>query len=160
MQNPILKFRQSSYITKNSVYLSEKLKTLTSSTTTVEFNIFLLKFYTPFRLTNVYKSEACVGFFKILFRSWVIAKPGFHECVETRYFLILANNSGSKLNKKNPTHAFVDIGEKGTCAKFQLKLLKSMVVWVRQIFQFFRQNTWFPENNRALSKFCIGFSIT
>ena len=42
------------------------------------------------------------------------------------------------------------------CAKFQQKLLKSMVVGARQSFQFFRQNTWFLENNRALSKFLYG----
>ena len=28
-----------------------------------------------------------------------------------------------------------------------------MVFGARQSFQFFRQNTWFPENNRALTKF-------
>ena len=38
--------------------------------------------------------------------------------------------------KKNPTHPFVDIGKKGMCAKFQQKLLKSMVVGTRQSFQF------------------------
>ena len=32
----------------------------------------------------------------------------------------------------------------------------NMVVWARQSFQFFRQNTWFLENNRALSKFLFG----
>ena len=42
------------------------------------------------------------------------------------------------------------------CAKFQQKLLKSMVVGARQSFQFFRQNTWFLKNNRALSKFLYG----
>ena len=31
-----------------------------------------------------------------------------------------------------------------------------MVVEVRQSFQFFRQNTWFLENDTALSKFCYG----
>ena len=40
-----------------------------------------------------------------------------------------------------------------TCAKFQQNLLNSMVVGTRQSFQFFRQNTCFLENNRALSKF-------
>ena len=32
-----------------------------------------------------------------------------------------------------------------------------MVVGACQIFQFFRQKTWFLENNRALSKFLYGF---
>ena len=38
------------------------------------------------------------------------------------------------------------------CAKFQQKILNSMVVGARQSFHFFKQNTWFLENNRALSK--------
>ena len=68
---------------------------------------------------------------------------------------IFANNSRSKQNnkKKNPDHPFVDIGQQETCAKFQQKTSKSIVVGARQIFQFFRQKAWFLENNRALSKF-------
>ena len=31
-----------------------------------------------------------------------------------------------------------------------------MVVGTRQSFQFFRQNTWFLENDRALCKFLYG----
>ena len=31
-----------------------------------------------------------------------------------------------------------------------------MVVGASQIFQHFRQNTWFPENNRALSELLYG----
>ena len=31
-----------------------------------------------------------------------------------------------------------------------------MVVGARRSFKFFRQNTWFLENNRALSKFLYG----
>ena len=38
------------------------------------------------------------------------------------------------------------------CAKFQEKLLKSLVVEARQSFQFFRENTWFL----ALSKYLYG----
>ena len=52
--------------------------------------------------------------------------------------------------KKNPEHTFVDIGEQETCARFQQKLLNSMVVGARQSFQFFKQKTWFLENNRVL----------
>ena len=57
---------------------------------------------------------------------------------------------------KNPSHPFVDIGKLGTCAEFQQKLLKSVVVEARQSFQFFRQNTWFLKNNRSLSKSLYG----
>ena len=42
------------------------------------------------------------------------------------------------------------------CAKFQQKILNCRVVGARQSFQIFRQNTWFLENNRALSKFLYG----
>ena len=58
--------------------------------------------------------------------------------------------------KKNPAHPFVDITKQKTCAKFQQKILNSMVVGARQSFQFFRQKTWFLENNRALPKFLYG----
>ena len=42
------------------------------------------------------------------------------------------------------------------CAKFQQKLSEFIVVGARKSFQFFRQNTWFLKNNRALSKFLYG----
>ena len=42
--------------------------------------------------------------------------------------------------------------------KFQQKILKSMVVGARQSFHFFRQKTFFLENNRALSKFLYWIS--
>ena len=55
--------------------------------------------------------------------------------------------------KKYPPHPFVDIGKQITCAKFQQKILNCGVVGAHQSFQIFRQNTWFLENNRTLSKF-------
>ena len=59
------------------------------------------------------------------------------------------------LNKirKNPKHPIVDIGKLETGAKFQQKILNSMVVGACQCFQFFRQITGFLRNNGALSKF-------
>ena len=96
------------------------------------------------------------GIFFILVRSWVINKnvkrPGFYTLV----FYIFINNSRSKQNKKSPRHPSVDIGKKETCAKFQQKILNCRVVWAHQSFQTFRQNTWFLQNNRALSKFLHG----
>ena len=71
-------------------------------------------------------------------------------------FLIFANNSRSKRNKKNPTHAFIDIGKQERCAKSQQKKLSCRVVGARRSFQIFRQNIWFLENNMALSKFLYG----
>ena len=57
-QNPILKLRQSSIFSEKSGYLSEKLW---RAPTIIEFKVFLLKFYTRFLLSNVYKR--CSGFF-------------------------------------------------------------------------------------------------
>ena len=53
--------------------------------------------------------------------------------------------------KKKPKHPFIGISKTETCAKFQQKLLNSMVVWAHQSFQFFRQVTRFMENKRVLS---------
>ena len=57
-------------------------------------------------------TEECAGFFYFV-RPWVINKSVKNECVETRnqVFLIFVNNSRSKQNKTNHTHAFVDIGK-------------------------------------------------
>ena len=68
----------------------------------------------------------------------------------TWFLQTLINNSRSKQNKKNPKHPFVDITKYKTCAKFQQKILNSMVVGAPQSFQFFRQKTWFLGNNRGL----------
>ena len=56
MQNPILKFRQSSCISEKPGYLSENLSEILRAPTTVEFNIVWLKFCERFFLTNFYKS--------------------------------------------------------------------------------------------------------
>ena len=79
-----------------------------------------------------------------------------NEFAETRSFSIFANNSRSTQNNINPTDSFVDIGKKETCAKFQPKILNCRVLGARQNSQIFRQNTWFVENNRALSKLLYG----
>ena len=42
------------------------------------------------------------------------------------------------------------------CVKFQQKVLNCKIVGARQSFQILRQNTWFLENNRALSKCFYG----
>ena len=52
-----------------------------------------------------------------------------------------------------PAHPFVDNGKKETCTKFQQKILNCRIVGACQSFQIVRQNTWFLENNRPLSKF-------
>ena len=98
MQKPPLKLRQDSIISEKPGYLSEKLKTLWSSSYH-RIQYFFLKFVTFFQLTNIYKRVFGTSF--ILFRSWVIDKPGFCKCVEIRSFFILANNSRFKQNNNN-----------------------------------------------------------
>ena len=46
-------------------------------------------------------SKKGVQDFFILFRSWVINENVKNECVETRSFLIFANNSRAKQNNNN-----------------------------------------------------------
>ena len=125
MQNTIQKFRQSSIVFKKPGIFSENLQPLTSSNCpTVQY--FLLKLLTRFLLTNVYKRVR--GIFLILFRSWDTCKnykrPGFYTIV----FYIFIDNSRSKQNKRNPTHPVVDITKLETCAKFQQRILNTMVV--------------------------------
>ena len=97
--------------------------------------------------------EGVRDFLKICLELELICKnlkrPGFYTLTETRFI----NNSRSTQNKKNPEHSFVGISNTETCAKFQQKILNSLVVGARQRFQFFRKLTWFLENKKALSKF-------
>ena len=126
--------------------------------TTIEFNIFLLKFCTRFLFGNAYKIVC--GIFFILFTSWVINKSVKRECVETRSFLVFANNSRSKKNKKNPTHSFVGIVKQETRAKFQQKIMNCSVVGARQSSQIFRQNTSFSKTIDPCLNFCMRFCNT
>ena len=97
----------------------------------------------------------CVGFFFFLLDHELLIKVSKASVQKPDLLLIFANNSRSKQNKKNPTHAFVDIGNKETRTKFQQKIQNCKVVGAGQIFQIFRQNTCFLENNRALSDFFV-----
>ena len=138
---------------KNQVFCLKNWK-LWRAPTTTEFNIFCWNFaHVSYLLMS---TKGCSGFFKILFRSWVICKnwkwPGFYTLIETSFL----NNSRSKRYKRNPEHSFVDICKKEMCVKFQQKILNSVVVGARQSFQFFRQTTGFLENNRVLSKILYG----
>ena len=59
--------------------------------------------------------------------------------------------------KKMPNSPLQNVnGKQKTCAKFKQKIFNSVVTEVRQSFQFFRQDTFFLENKRALSKFLFG----
>ena len=80
MQNPQLKFRQSTITSKKPGFFSGKLW---RDPTTTEFNIFCWNFAHLFYLPVFIKR--CSGFF-ILFRSCVVDRPGFCEWVEIRSF--------------------------------------------------------------------------
>ena len=79
MQNSMQKYRQRSTIFEKPGIFSEKLRTLTSSTT-LNFNNFCSNFAHTFILTSVYKSLP--GIFFTLFRTWVICqkqkRPGYY----------------------------------------------------------------------------------
>ena len=140
MQNPIQKFRQYSIVFEKPVILSENLKT------ELQLTWILLKFCILFLLTDVYKRV-----FGVLF------------CLDLELFAktkkeLVSTHSQKQsvsitqdLNKIKNTLLWTFVNRKR--AKFQQKILHSMVVAARQSFQFFRQITWFLKNNKALSKF-------
>ena len=87
-------------------------------------------------------TKECAGFFLFCLNFELCAKiikTGFYILV----FYIFISDSRSKQNKKHPKQPFLDIIKKETCAKFQQKILHSMVVEARQSFQFFRQKKLF-----------------
>ena len=72
---------------------------------------------------------------------------GFYTLTEP----VLPKNSRSEQNFKNPEHPFGDIGKTETWAKFQQKILNSMVVGARQRFQFLKEIAWFSRNELCLN---------
>ena len=92
--------RHNSIISKNSGYLPEKLKTLTSCNYH-KVQYFWLKFWTRFLLNNLF--EMVFGIFFMLFRSWVINKNTKSECVETKSFLFLQITQDLNKIKKSQT---------------------------------------------------------
>ena len=95
-------------------------------------------------------TKGCVGFFLFYLDLELFAKIK-KDLVSTHSFftLLLITQDLNKI--KHPAHPFVDITKQKTCAKFQQKILNSMVVGAPQSFQFFRQKTWFLGNNKGLS---------
>ena len=61
------------------------------------------------------------------------------------------------LNKKNVEHFFADIIKYKTSAKFQQKILNSMIVGAHECFQFFRQKTWFLGNDRPFDLMQVSY---
>ena len=128
-------------ISKKPGHFLEKLKTLIAATT-IEFNVFLMKFCTHFCLTYVYKMVFLI-FKKILFQ--------FLSVFRNLVFFILAS---SKQNKKVP-NTLLQILVSMKHVQYFNKNSCYLVVVARQNFQFFRENTWFLKNNGASSKFLL-----
>ena len=69
-------------------------------------------------------------------------RPGFYTLTETKCFtFLLITEDLNKNKKKNPEHLFVDTVKYVTCAKYQQKILNSMVVGACQKFELFKQIT-------------------
>ena len=142
MQNPIQKFRQSSIVFEIPGFCL-KIWKLWRAPTTLQFNFFL-KLRARFLLTNVYKRVWDIFLFCLdleLFAKDLVSTHSF-------FTLLLISQDLNKI-KKIPHH-FVDTTKYKTSAKFQQKILNSVVVGALQSFQFIRQNTWFLRNNRGL----------
>ena len=144
MQNPIPKL-----FPRNQAFYLKNWK-LWRAPTTIEVYIFCWNF--AHILYLVMSAKACVVFFFILFRSCVINKSVKDECVETSSFWIFANSS--RLKKSHTP--FCRHWKVGNVCKVSAKKINCRVVGARQSIQIFRQNTWFLENNRALSKLLYG----
>ena len=84
-----------------------KIWKLWRAATILQFKFFFWYFAHVFYLQV--STKRCVGFFSVLFRSWVICKnqkgPGFYTLI----FYSFINNLRSTQNKTNPTHPLVDI---------------------------------------------------
>ena len=99
----------------------------------------MLKFCTRSLLTSVYKG--CGGFFLFCLELELFAKiKKYLVSTHSEKPGLLITQDLNKI-KKNPEHLFVDVRKTEACAKFQEKLLDSMVVRACQSFQFFRQIT-------------------
>ena len=113
MQNPSLKLFPS-----NEVICLKNWK-LWRAPTTTQFNIFS---------SLPMSRKVYSGFFKILFRSWIIDKPGFGECVETRSFLIW--QIIQDLNKiKNSRTAFCRHWYVENVCRISTKIIKLCSSW-------------------------------
>ena len=129
MQNTIQKFRQSSIVFKKQGILSENLKTLTSfNCPTVQY--FLLKLYTRFLLTNVYKSVC--GIFFIHLDLELFAKISTHSL----FALLLITQDLNKI-KKSHTPFCRHYQVENVC-KLSAKNIKLYGIWNLSKFSIFQ----------------------
>ena len=124
MQNPIQKFRQSSIIFEKLGIL--KHWKLWRAPTTIEFNNFCWNFaHVPY--LPISKRGCGIFLFGLQLELFAKIKKYLISIHSQRPVLLIAHD----LNKKNPSHSFVDIRKMETCAKFQQKIVNSTVVGAR-----------------------------
>ena len=132
MQNTIQKFTQSSIVFAKPSFLSENLKTWTSSNySTVQY--FLLKLRTRFLLTNVYK-RVCGIFFNFIQILSYLQKIKKTQFLHTRFYLFI-KNSRSKQNEKIP-HTLLQTVE--NMCKISAKNIKLYGSWSLSMFPIFQ----------------------
>ena len=147
LQNPIVKFRQISFISEKPGFFPEKSKTLTSPAT-IELKNFCWNFAHVSVLPM--STKRCSGLFlfcldpQLLINlvSVSIQKPG----------LLLFWQITQVLNKiKKILNTLLNL------YKISTKNIKVFGSWSTSKFSIFGQNTWFLENNnKALFKFLYG----
>ena len=72
-------------------------------------------------------------------------------CVHTRFLHVINNSRFNKIKKiPNTLFSILLSRSRKRVQNFSKKILNSMVAETRQSFHFFRQKTWFLENNRGL----------
>ena len=86
-------------------------------------------------------TKGCVGFSLFHVDLEFFAKILKDQVSTHSFFTLLLITRDLNKIKKIPTHPFVDITKQKTSAKFQQKILNSMVVGARQSFQFFGEKT-------------------
>ena len=133
------KFRQSTMVFEKPNILSENFKTLRNP------NYHMIQYFFV-EILHTFPTYQCLQILSYLRKS---RKTWFLHIYKNRFII----NPRSKQNKKSLERPFVDIGKQKTCAKFQQKILNSMIVGSRQNFQFSRQITCFLGSDRTLCKF-------
>ena len=133
-------FIQSSIISKKPGYLSENLKTLPN------WKLAHVSYLTM-------STKRCSGFILFCLDLRLLIKNVKKRVCRNQVFLFLQITQDlSKIIKKSWTDF---------CRHCEVsaKILNSMVVGACHSFQFFRQKTWFLENNRVCLTFCMKFCI-
>ena len=154
MRNATQKFRQGPIVFEKPGFLSEKLKTLTSSNYH-RVQQFLLKLRTRFLLTNIYKSVFGIFFFLFCLDLELFTKIKKDLVSTESFFTFLLIIQDLNKIKKNPEHAFVDIVKQERCAKFQQNILTLCQLELVKNFDFSDKQPGFSE----IIELCLNFGI-